>query len=184
MTDQLNRSERDPERVNESIRLLQQRRGLQLFKNGSIAAATTQKIDSIPDSFAYLVLHLAGVSSDTATRQPLIRVSTDNGATFDATAGNYVGRKVTGTTFTALSLGSLIESATVTAAQTFTVSIYIFGYQGGTNPWASARIISNTVEYECSSRYIGSTSPINALRLLWDASGSFDAGTFALYGAG
>jgi hypothetical protein len=38
------------------------------------------------------------------------------------------------------------------------------------------------VEYVCDGYYIGSTSAINALRITGSGGGTWDAGTYTLYG--
>lgn len=155
--------------------------------SGSLPAAATLAIINIPANFTKIILVITGASSDTATRHLLVRVSTNNGSSYDSTAGSYVGHKITGTTwtnYTTNALASLIDSVTVTAAQVFNATIYIDGYQGGPNAIIHARVTANAVEYRNFSSYIGSTSPINALQILWNGSGNFDAGTYALYGIG
>lgn len=157
------------------------------IESGSLPAAATLSIINIPANFTKLVLVLTGASSNTATRQVLVRVSTNNGVSYDSTAGNYVGHKVTGTTwanYTTNALASLIDSVTVTAAQVFNATIQIDGYQGGPNALIHARVTANAVEYRNFATYIGSVSPINALQVLWNGTGNFDAGTYALYGIG
>ena len=113
----------------------------------------------------------------------LVQVSTNNGSSYDTTAASYPGAKRTGTTWTAKTLASLIESATVTAAQVFNATITLSGYQAGPPTAVTARVTANAVEYHCTATYVGSkVAGINALRILWDASGNFDAGTYVLYG--
>src|SRR5262245_61121383 len=65
--------------------------GVTTIASGSLPAAATLSITSIPETYAYLMLKLAGVSSNTATRMPLVRVSTNNGSTYDSNAAFYVG---------------------------------------------------------------------------------------------
>ena len=86
------------------------------------------------------------------------------------------------TSLAALGFGSLAAGATVTAAQTASMQCTIFNYQGGMNAQSLFRVISNTTSYHGSAVYIGSTNAINALRLRWDNTGNFDAGTYAIYG--
>lgn len=175
----LSGAETRPRIIAETIRQLQLQ-ALDTLKAGSLSG-TSVTIGDIPAWYSGLILKIAGASSG-ATEQLLVQVSTDNGTTFDTAAGNYVGHKVTGTTWTAMSVASLIESATFTAAQTGSVMLYIKGYQGGPNLRADARVITNTTEYQCWATYIGSMTAINALKILGSAGGTFDAGTYTLYG--
>lgn len=172
-------AETRPRLIAEAIRQLQLQ-ALDTIKAGSLAG-TSVSIGDIPAYYSGLILKIAGASSG-STEQILVQVSVDNGTTFDTTAGNYPGHKVTGTTWTAMSVASLIESATFTAAQTSAVTLNIDGYQGGPHARANARVITNTTEYQCWATYIGSTGPINALKILGSAGGTFDAGTYVLYG--
>ena len=156
--------------------------GIATVASGNLSGATVNIIN-IPQTYGELILNIVGASSDTATRQFLVRVSTNNGSSFDTTAGSYPGHKVTGTTWTAKTLASLIESATVTAAQVFNATVNLRGYQAGPPTECKARVTANAVAYQGFATYVGSKAAgINALQLLWDASGNFDAGTYVLYG--
>lgn len=154
--------------------------GITSIASGSLTGAAVV-ITSIPATYAHLILVVAASSSG-STEQTQVQVSVDNGSNYDATGGNYVGVMRTGTTFTATSTASLTESATHTAAQTDAFTLYLYGYQGGPHMSTHARIIANATEYMCDKTYIGSTSAINALKILGSAAGTFDAGTYALYG--
>jgi hypothetical protein len=138
-------------------------------------------ITSLPAKYAYLKLVIVGASSGT-TEQTLIRASVDNGSNYDTTASNYPGTTLTGTTLAAKAAASMVESTTHTSAQEESFTLYIFGYQGGGEPWYRARILQNGVEYVCDGYYIGSTSAINALRITGSGGGTWDAGTYTLYG--
>jgi hypothetical protein len=62
--------------------------------------------------------------------------------------------------------------------------IYIYGYQGGPNMYfrSFARQSTPTITSN-AGYYIGTTSAINALSLLWNGSGNFDgSGAYVLYG--
>ncbi len=158
--------------------------GATLIASGSFPAAATVDVTNIPATYDRLVVNISGASSNTATRAVLVSVSTNNGSSYDTTGANYPGWKVEDATFTlaALGFGSLAAGVTVTAAQTASMQCTIFNYQGGMNAQSLFRVISNTVNYHGSAVYIGSTSAINALRLRWDGTGNFDAGTYAIYG--
>lgn len=149
--------------------------GINTIESGSLGTGATLTISNIPQDYSYLVLEISGASSDTTTRQLYVT------ANADTTAGNYPGRKVTGTTFTAKTVASLIESTTVTNAQTFDATINIFNYQAGPRKRIIARVVANAVEYEVTGSFV-SGSAVTSLEIKWDASGNFDAGTYALYG--
>lgn len=153
-----------------------------LIASGSLTGATVD-ITNIPATYSQLILQLTGASLDTASRQVLVQGSTNNGVSFDSTAGNYTGFKINGTTTTATTTASLIESANFAAATTQVYSLNITGYQGNTTQQCLALTNSTTPFLGYSTiYYIGSTSAINALRILLNGTGNFDAGTYALYG--
>ena len=155
--------------------------GITTIASGSLPAAATLDIADIPATYAYLVLQITDASSDTASRQVLVQISTDNGLNFDATAGNYKGHVVSAGAVVDWSVASLVQSGNVAAAATGTYRLQISCYQGGAYPLAQNQV--NSTGFQVSTgNYIGSTSAINALRILWNGSGNFDAGTYALYG--
>ena len=160
--------------------------GIHTIASGSLpAGANYLDITNIPETYAYLILKVTGAVCATATRALLVRASVDNGSSFDATAANYVGHKITGTTwtnYTSNAFASLIDSVTQTTLQLTSFTLNIHGYQGGPNARADARVISATVEYQNWCTYIGSTSNIDALRIIWNGTGNFSSGTYVLYG--
>lgn len=143
--------------------------------SGSLPAAATLDITSISAIYSYLILMLTGASSGTATRHILIQVSTNNGSSFDTTVANYIGGA------TDASIGPTLGD--VAAATTLNMTMMIAGYQGN----MFAQVLSSTRDSAGTGAtgnrgYVGSTSAINALRILWNGSGNFDAGTYNLYG--
>lgn len=162
--------------------------GITTIASGSIAAAATQDITNIPATYAALHLKVVGMSSGTATRHPRIQLDSDNGASFDSTAGNYPGYTIiiTGPALTTNSEASLCNTwgGDQSAATTFSCDITIWGYQGGPHLQWMARHKNTTTaeEWITFGTYVGTTSAINAIRLLWSGSGNSDAGTYALYG--
>lgn len=159
--------------------------GITTIASGSLPAAATLDITDIPATYAYLVLYLAGVSSGTNTRQVLVQVDSDNGASFDTTASNYLGFIVdNAAAVSAHSLASLVEGATVAASVAVDVLVVIKGYQGGPTLHADylVRQTTGAIHHAGQTIYLGTTSAINAIRILWSNTGNFDAGTYALYG--
>lgn len=160
--------------------------GVTTIESGSLPAAATEDVSSIAATYSMIVAILSGASSNTATRFPLIQVDTDNGASFDTTAGNYEGIVITTDALTpaASTLASLIEGTAVAATQTFEATAILLNYQGGGGRmlYLSAHRESSGRQGICVGIYNGSTSAINAIRFLWNGSGNFDAGTYAVLG--
>jgi hypothetical protein len=159
--------------------------GIVTIASGSLPASATLPLTNIPGTFSKLILQVSGWSQGTNTSRLRVRASTDNGANYDSTAGSYVGNVITGTTvtnFTTNALASMLDGATQTTAQVGSATLVIEGYQAGPHKRFNARTISNTTEAQMFGTYIGSASAINALEISMSAAGSFDAGTYALYG--
>lgn len=163
--------------------------GISTIASGSLPSASTLAIANIPSTYSYLVLHISGISSNTSTRQPFIRVSTDNGTSYDSTAANYVFTKFDITTPVSevkSTQASLIDMANSSSAgDTWDITLNIYGYHGGPFMQWNGRgksLTLSTNNWMLRGIYIGSTSAINALQILWSGSGNFDAGTYALYG--
>jgi hypothetical protein len=157
--------------------------GKTTIASGSFAANNDQVFSAaIPETYSYLVLTFDGLSSNTATRQPLFQVSTDAGATYDTTAGNYEYHNITGTTLAKPTLASLGSTVSVTAAQTFSGCIKISNYQGGMRPTFEGHVYANGVYYRVFGVYTGSTNNIDGLRMIWNSTGNSDAGTWSLDG--
>ena len=149
----------------------------------SFPAAATVDITNIPATYAYLDLKITGASCDTATRAVVVRASTNNGSSFDSTAGNYIGWYAQATpTFANVGTASLVGGAAVAAAVAQDFSIQITSYQGGMFAKAFAGITGSGTEYTSMVAYLGSTSAINALRIGWNNTGNFDAGSYTLLG--
>lgn len=100
-----------------------------------------------------------------------IQVSTNNGASFFSTSGDYVQVTTTGTetagTFLAL------HATFATAARTFTAELSGFGVSGGPK---MARSSSGE-----DRLFVASTSPVNALRFTNSAGGNLTAGSLFVY---
>lgn len=160
--------------------------GIVTIASGSLPAAAVLDITSIPATYAALILRVTGASSATATRHPRVQVDSDNGASFDTTAGNYVGFIVDeGALIINNGEASLCGpgAGDQAAATTFDIDIVITGYQGGARLQAQFSVRSSNGAIDSGLlTYIGGTTAINALRILWNGSGNFDAGTYALYG--
>lgn len=156
--------------------------GIKTIASGSLPAAAVLDIINIPVTYTYLILQITGVSSNTETRIPLVQASVDNGSTFDATAGNYRAFTVNNSTLGSNAVASMIYATAVAAAIASTFSLYLYGYQGGANAQYFSRVTVNNQNLALMGSYVGSTDNIDALRILWNDTGNFDAGTYALYG--
>jgi len=152
-----------------------------LLATGSFSS-TTVDITNIPQLYSVLYIYFNGVSSGTATRQPLIRVSTNNGSTFDSTAGNYDTMNISALGSTSGTLASLIETVDEAASATWTGVVSLIGYQAGPFTQIEGFVDdSNPGRFKISG-FHRSASAINAIRFLWNGTGSFDAGTYEIYG--
>lgn len=161
--------------------------GMTTIASGSLSSGSTLGVTDIPATYSALVVTGTALSSDTATRAVLVQVDTDNGASYDTTAGNYEGVMLSGAGEVAdTALASLSEAAAAAAAATQDVVVLMFNYQGGGGRMmyiAISRDTTSAVVQVTVGIYMGSTSAINAIRYLWNGSGSFDgSGTYALYG--
>ncbi len=149
---------------------------------GSIDAAATHVIDNIPSSYRTLRLVITNASCDTANRSIRVEASTDNGSTYFT--DNVFGIHTNGiTNVDCFNTAYLVEMATQTAANACSFTLFIeeyaettltktirgSGFYDSTNGWATQKDVRKT-------------GVINALRLSWNGTGSFDGGTFALYG--
>lgn len=152
--------------------------------SGSLPAAATLSLTSIPATYSSLHLKIVGASSNTATRHPRIQVSTNNGVSYDTTAGNYQVIRFNSTgTLDDPAEASLAAPPDGAAADTVDIDVTIWGYQGGPRVNFAWRVTTSTgTKYLGQGVYTGSTSVINALQVLWSGTGNFDAGTYALYG--
>lgn len=167
--------------------LLSTLRNWHSIASGSLSGASVS-ITSIPQTFHRLMLVVAGMSVSAANTLMAVQVDSDNGASYDTTAGNYNGTNIVTTTLTAGDQASLLASnsgaangfADFDAAETADFTLVIEGYQEA-NPisWYASDGPATRNTGWCS---YGGTTPINALRLNC-STGNFDAGTYALYGA-
>lgn len=156
--------------------------GATLIASGSFPAAAVLDITNIPATYAYLMLQITGVSC-TAAARTYVQVSTNNGSSFNTTASNYNGVSVSGATVANPGEATMVYANSLQqAADVNNITLRISGYQGGVYAEYRSRIAETIAINEVFGHFSGSTSAINALRVLWNAAGNFDAGTYALYG--
>ena len=152
--------------------------------SGSLATGTT-KVLTLGTTYHRQLVYCDALSSDTASRQPIIQLSTDGGSSYDTTAGNHLFTlKAVGGALTDGTLASLIESANQAASGTWTLTLILEGFRGGSNPEFKFRISTGAGVHRTGwGFYIGSTSAVTHLKILWNGTGSFDgSGTYAQYG--
>jgi len=156
--------------------------GATVIASGSFPAAAVLDITNIPATYAYLMLQITGVSCTGAART-YVQVSTNNGSSFNTTASNYNGVWISGATVANPGEATMVYANSLQqAADVNNITLRISGYQGGVYAEYRSRIAETTAINEVFGHFSGSTSAINALRVLWNAAGNFDAGTYALYG--
>lgn len=144
--------------------------------SGSLSG-TSQVFTSIPATYAYLALQVTGMSF-TGSGTPTVRFSTNNGSSYDSTASNYAGIRSVAAGNAALVQASALENVLINSSAVETFSITIKPYQGGTyTRWTA--VIDDGTSVSVVNGVYKSTSAINALQI---AGGTFDAGTYALYG--
>jgi hypothetical protein len=79
-----------------------------------------------------------------------------------------------------MSQASIIEAASMASSETFNITVRIAPYQGGTYAQFTVNMVDTSgSNSSLVSGIYKSTSAINALQF---AGGTFDAGTYALYG--
>lgn len=153
----------------------------EIVASTAFPAANLVVITNIPATYRQLVLIVTGASSDTATRSLNLLASVDNGSSFAVTGYMWYGEN---TTPTAAGAATVFKGCPInqTAAQTDTFVSYITGYQGTTAAMCDTIGLQAGLYYKSKSVYTGSASAINALSLIWNGSGNFDAGTYKLLG--
>jgi hypothetical protein len=150
-----------------------------LIASGSFPAANSLTITNIPLDFDYLTLRYNGVSSNTATRYMNLQISINNGSTYLTSGYRWVemnladsGNDALWASVEAVSAATSIDGVvTIRAYNGGAVNATGFSFTSGTNNWIA-------------TGFSTTTRTVNALRLIWNGSGNFDGGTYALYGTG
>lgn len=154
-----------------------------VIASGSITLGATHEITDISDEYRWLLLYIAGLSSNTATRIPKIRLSTNNGSTWQST--NHMGMCFnSGLTANAAPTDCISQSPqTMAAAETDRRLFLLGGIQAGLYPFGfTLGNQSTNGTYMGMGMFYGSTAVVSALQILWNGSGNTDAGTFTLLG--
>jgi hypothetical protein len=156
--------------------------GVVTIASGSMPAAATLDITSIPATYTKLILTLFAVSMNTDTRGIEVLASSDNGSTFDS-SGNYGHIIANGTVTNQANDDFIVFGGSQASAQTATLSVAIEGYQGGPSAITNfVGVYANSLPINGNMLRAGSGAAIDALRVQLSGSGSFDSGTYALYG--
>lgn len=153
-----------------------------LIASGSLSG-TAVNLTYIPQDFSYIYLRVAAASTD-GTDEIFVRAGNPpDASSISGNATHYVNKNVTGTTWAEGAVASLAVATTIAAGEAAYINCYIFNYQAasGTIPLVQYSHVANAVPYFGLTYYQGIV-PIQALRILGSAAGTFDAGTYALYG--
>lgn len=158
--------------------------GPTVLASGSFGAVASLALTGLAITWLYpvLLLRIIGASSDTATRYIQVQASTNNGSTYDTTAADYIGNNISGTTVTNWADATLVQYTAVAAANVHRMNLWIngLGRANGINCWG--HVNNGTSNFEFESAYIVDGALVNALKVLWNGSGNFDAGTYELVG--
>lgn len=151
----------------------------QILAPTAFPAANAVNLTNLPQTYGSLLLVISGASCDTETRSLQVKLSHDNGGSFN-TASVYGDGFEAGTNIGFTNAGTLIISGNQAATGTFSYAVRLAGYQAG--PYLKADIAGITgARYSANVAYMVTTA-IDALQIIWNGSGNFDAGTYALYG--
>lgn len=147
-------------------------------------AANFVDITNIPASFRSLFLYILGASSNTATRSVLVRWSSDNGATFftDGSWGNAINNA---TPSQVADSGNLVDHTAMAAADSMIANVTLHNYSTALLPLRAITqgyYNSGTNAFTREVTEIRRFNVLNALRIIWNSTGNFDAGTYALFG--
>jgi hypothetical protein len=160
--------------------------GMTLIDSGSVTGGSTKAITDIPASYSSLILQLRGVSCS-ANRDLVLRASVNNGSSYAATGysgfrwldGSAAMEALTGSSF---GIGGTIFGNN---NDSLDVTLELRQYGGGPDCHFTMTVFnSGVLRYRSEGAFSNGADNIDALQLSWSGTGNFDAGTFALYGAG
>ena len=157
--------------------------GITTIASGSLSGSSVT-VTGISQKYSKLVVFVSGASSSSGTigTKVDLQLSTDNGSSYDTTASNYFGKNITGATVADNTIASAtLITASCESTSTTTFSINLSSYQAGPYTSINGKVLDGTpTRYAVFGEYL-STSGVNALRLILN-NGTFDAGTYAVYG--
>ena len=167
--------------------------GIATITSGTPTGVSVVDITSIPTTYSYLILYWTGISNATTTRA--FNVLLDCGAGFGTQL--HTATQIIGTTVTALTADSNQSwtQVTQTSAQVSYGYMIIQGYQSGPvtsykgrsmDACTSGAMDSGTQTVfdgiVASTGSVPATGALAGIRLRWNSTGNFDAGSYALYG--
>jgi hypothetical protein len=150
--------------------------GFSLIASGNLPAANLLDITGI--TARNLFLKISGASCGTATRYLRLRLSIDGGSNFLTSTGFYTASGVitdrpANTSFIPTSTTEGAGDTSNAGAELSTQTGIVSGYFHSSNV--------NVRVFQTASNFIIAT-PVNMLRIDWNSTGDFDAGTYELYG--
>jgi hypothetical protein len=144
-------------------------------------SANNVDITSIPQTYTDLVLKVTGASNATDTRTLRVLLSTDNGSTWSSNQINGFSVQ-NGTVVAHLAVASVVNFPTIAAATNASFVLTISNYRATTtNMVANGNYASGSNAFSTITGH-SLDGAINAIRLIWDSTGNFDAGNYTLYG--
>ena len=163
------------------------------ISSGTFGATNSEVLASnLSQEYSYLLLTIESLSCNTATRRPLFQIETVSG--YDTTGSNYLGYYISGTESGGTASGPTTKGSdatiaycpvNLTAAQTFTGTFYIWGYQTSFYIRVLGWFVVAGIRYEVNQSYIGGLGiypNTTGLRMIWHSTGNSDGGGWNLYG--
>lgn len=167
--------------------------GAIVIASGSLSGASVN-ITAIANSYSYLTLQVDNASSTSSGSKYLyVRVSVDNGSTYDSTTANYKsvvtmaggsppGFEVSGSN--SFTLSTLVDTkVSIDGSNWQTSTINLFNYNSNAHKtWTTYSMTnSGTLGFVIHNGIYINSNTITALQILCSG-GTFDAGTYTLYG--
>jgi hypothetical protein len=149
---------------------------------GSFSGATV--VVAIPVWAKRLFIHVAGVSSNTATRHPIILASMDGGGTYPITDYSCFGLTAAPAFVSDDAMVSMFTD--VAAARSWDYDAWVDGVEGGGlhARWQGVTDDSSAGVATGQSFNAALDGRITHIRFGWNASGNHDAGTYSVRGMG
>lgn len=148
--------------------------------SGSFPAATTLDITGIAATYRCLLLVWTGASNATTTRKFLVSLNCGGGLGTDT----HSYKQIVGTTVSSVAGSASIFDNNTALANTATVtgSLLLPMYQSTGNKAFQGYCFDSAAVHSTAQGVTVATGAIQGIRMWWDLSGNFDAGTYALYG--
>ena len=142
---------------------------------------TSVSITNIPQNFSALILTITSMSFSTTAGAAHVQLSTDNGATYDSTAGNYSLFAFTGIVAVP---SMLVPVNPTTAGDSIHHQLTINGYQINMLTRSDGHsLLIGVGSQKTWGLYVGSTASVDALKIISNtATSSFDNGIYRLHG--